>query len=80
MDTAGTMAILPPNTPLLAKTPRAAEIFDVTPRQLYKLRRYYPELAQCTVKVGRDVYYDVPKCYAWFGEFLGANIDIEEGQ
>ena len=28
MDTDGTRAIIPPNVPLMAKTPRAAEIFD----------------------------------------------------
>ncbi len=80
MDIDGTRAILPPNTPLMAKTPRAAEIFDIPPRQLYKLRRYYPELAQCTVKVGRDIYYDVPKCYQWFGEFLGETLETGEGE
>lgn len=63
-----------PGAPLLAKTPRAAALFDVTPRQLYNLRRDYPALAALTLKIGRDVYYDVPKCYAWFGEYLGDQI------
>lgn len=75
MDSAGTMAILPPNTPLLAKTPRAAEIFDVTPRQLYNLRKTRPDFKLLTVRVGRDIYYDVPKCYAWFGNLLGTDIE-----
>lgn len=78
MDTAGTMAILPPNTPLLAKTARAVEIFDIPRNQLLKLRRMYPDFP--AVKVGRDVYYDIPRCYAWFGEYLGATIETGEGQ
>lgn len=73
MDAAGTMAILPPGTPLLAKTPRAAKIFDITERQLYELRRKYPDIP--TVKIGRDCYYDIPRCYEWFSQYLGADIE-----
>lgn len=77
MGTAGTLAVLPPGTPLMAKTPRAAELFDISPRQLRNLRLAHKDLNALTVKVGRDVYYDVPKCYAWFGEYLGASIDVD---
>lgn len=68
----------PPDTPLLAKTPKAAKIFDISPRKLYDLRIAHKELRELTVKIGHDVYYDVPKCYAWFGEHMGANIEVQE--
>ena len=60
--------------PLLAKTPKAAEIFDISPRTLFDLRRANPELNALTVRIGRDVYFDIPRCYEWFGQFLGGTI------
>lgn len=75
MDTAGTKSILPPGTPLLAKTPRAAKLFDISERQLRYLRTSHKDLDALTVKVGRDRLWDVPKCYAWFGEYLGTSIE-----
>ena len=63
---AGNMALLPPGTPLLAKTPRAAALFDFSERQLYDFRKRYPVFP--ANKIGRDVYFDVPRCYAWFDE------------
>ena len=71
MDADRTMAHLPPGTPLLAKTPRAAEIFDISERQLYELRRAYPDFP--SFKMGRDVYFDVPRCYAWFVANMGGD-------
>lgn len=71
-------AQMPPGTPLLAKTSRAAEVFDISPRQLFNLRRYYPELAARTLKIGRDVYYDIPGCYEWFRSFLGMKMETED--
>lgn len=75
MDTDGTRAIIPPNVPLMAKTPRAAEIFDIPRGQLLKLRKRYPDFP--AVKIGRDTYYDIPRCYAWFGQYLGSEIETE---
>ena len=69
MGTANQMGTLPPGTPLLAKTPRAVVIFDMSARQLYEYRRLYPDFP--AFKIGRDVYFDVPRCYAWFGANMG---------
>lgn len=57
---------LSPEMPLLAKSPRAAQIFDISERKLYDLRKAYPDMP--IVKIGRDLYYDVPRCYEWFGK------------
>lgn len=76
MDTAGTRAILPPGTPLLAKTAQAAKLFDLSVTALYRLRVSHPDFKALTIKTGREVLYDVPRCYAWFAQYLGADIDI----
>lgn len=68
---------LPEGTPLMAKTPRAAKLFDISERQLRYLRVRYKDLDALTVKVGRDRLWDVPKCYAWFAEYLGGSIETE---
>lgn len=73
MDSAGTMAALPPGTPLLAKTRKAAQIFDMSAATLYRLRQRYPDFAALTVRTGKDVLYDVPRCYAWFARYLGTD-------
>jgi len=65
----GIIASLPRGTPLLAKTPRAAEIFDISERQLFEFRRLYPDFP--SFKMGRDVYFDVPRCYEWFRSNMG---------
>ena len=70
-----TAPALPPGTPLLAKTPRTAELFGISERQLYNLRQRHADLAALTLKIGRDVYFDVPRVYAWFGRHLGEGMD-----
>ena len=70
-------ATLPQGTPLMAKTPKAAEIFDISPRQLRNLRSAHKEVAALTVRVGRDMYYDVPAMYEWFRESLGGEIEAK---
>ena len=77
MDSAGTRAILPPGTPLLAKTRQAVKIFDISAATLYRLRMRYPDFAALTVRTGKDVLYDVLRCYEWFGQWLGAEIEAE---
>ena len=74
MNTADALAVSTQGAPLLAKTPRAAEIFDISPRTLFDLRRTNPELNALTIRIGRDVYFDIPRCYEWFGQFLGGGI------
>ena len=68
-------ATLPQGTPLLAKTPRAAEIFDVSPRQLRNLRLTHKALNALTMKIGRDVYFDVPAVYEWFSQYRGGEVE-----
>lgn len=66
---------LPTGTPLLAKTERAAEIFGVSAKTLYRMRVHYPDFDKLTIKTGREVLFDVPRCYEWFGRYLGGQIE-----
>lgn len=68
---------LPPGTPLMAKTRQEVKIFDMSAATLYRLRQRYPDFAALTVRTGKDVLYDVPRCYEWFGQWLGAEIAVE---
>jgi hypothetical protein len=77
VDTAGTWAILPPGTPLMAKTRQAVKLFDLSAATLYRLRARYPDFRALTIKSGKDVLYDVPRCYGWFAQYLGADLDID---
>lgn len=78
MEKAEMAMMLPPGTPLLAKTGQASKLFDMSPATLYRLRQRYPDFRALTVKTGKDVLYDVPRCYEWFGQFSGAELDIAE--
>jgi len=69
---------LPRGTPLMASTGQAAEIFGVSPGTLYRLRKRYPDFRGLTIKTGREVLYDVPRCYEWFRGFGGGELDIAE--
>lgn len=75
MNSIAVKAVLSVDIPLLAKGPRAAQIFDISERKLYALRRAYPDIP--TVKIGRDWYYDVPRCYEWFNRMQ--EINLREG-
>lgn len=55
---------LSPEMPLLAKSPMAAKIFSISERKLFDIRKSYPDFP--VVKIGRDIYFDVPRCYEWF--------------
>ena len=66
--------MMPPGTPLLAKTERAAEIFGVSEKTLYRMRVHYPDFDKLTIKTGREVLFDVPRCYQWFAQYLGESI------
>lgn len=69
-------ASLPPGTPLLARTEKAAELFGVSGKTLYRMRVIYPDFGALTVKTGREVLYDIPRCYEWFSRWLGETIEI----
>ena len=74
----GTTAFLPPGTPLLAKAGQASEILGLSAKSLYRLRLTHPDFRALTIKTGREVLYDIPRCYAWFGLHLGAELEISE--
>jgi hypothetical protein len=61
----------------LATTSIAAKIFGMSPATLYRLRVRYPDFRALTIKTGRTMLYDVPRCYEWFSMFLGGELDIE---
>ena len=69
---------LPRGTPLMASTGQASEIFGVSKGSLYRLRKRYPDFRALTIKTGREVLFDVPRCYEWFRQFGGAELDIAE--
>ena len=66
---------LPPNTPLFASTKDAARLFSVGRTTLYKLRRDHPDFRELTIQSGREVLYDVPRCYQWFQQRCGSELD-----
>lgn len=74
MDSAGTMTILPPGTPLFADIDRAAELFGESPTTLRQLIRRHEDFP--AGKFGRNnnkLLFDVPRCYAWFARYLGTD-------
>ena len=66
---------LPPGTPLMAKTSEATKLFGIGRTTLYKMRRDYPDFNALTVKANKDVLYDVPRCYQWFQDRCGGELD-----
>lgn len=74
MDSAGTLAILPPGTPLIVGIDKAAEMFSVsatTLRKLYAMHDDFP-----AGKLGENnstLLFDVMRCYRWFARYLGTD-------
>lgn len=74
MDSAGTLAILPPGTPLIVGIDKATELFSVseaTLRKLYAMHDDFP-----AGKIGKNsstLLFDVMRCYAWFARYLGTD-------
>lgn len=64
-------------TPLLARTADATKIFGLSVSTLQRLRVQYPDFRALTIKTGREVLYDVPKCYKWFGTWEGSELSIQ---
>ena len=63
------------DVPLMAKTPDAVKLFGLGRTRLYELRRDHPDFRELTVKTGRDVLFDVPRCYEWFQRHGGGEIE-----
>jgi len=66
---------LPPNTPLFASTQEVSRLFGIGRTKLFELRRDHPELKAMTLKTGKQVLYDVPKCYEWFQDHCGGELE-----
>lgn len=66
---------LPPNTPLFATTKEASRLFGLGRTRLYELRRDHPEFKAMTVKTGREVLFDVPRCYEWLQYYCGGELE-----
>lgn len=74
METAGTLAILPPGTPLLVDINGAAELFGVSVRMLRILRAEHEDFPAGQLHGGTsNILFDVPRCYAWFARHLGTD-------
>ena len=74
MDSAGTLAILPPGTPLIVGIDKASEIFDVSKSTLQKLYALHDDFP--AGKLGENnskLMFDVMRCYAWFARDLGTD-------
>ena len=68
---------LPAGTPLLARSEQAAQIFGMSISTLYRLRQRYADFGALTIKTGREVLYDVPRCYDWLSTWLGNELRAE---
>ena len=67
--------ILPPDMPLMAKTADAVKLFGMSRTTLYRLRRDHKDFREMTIKTGRDTLFDIPRCYAWFQQYGGGELD-----
>ena len=70
-----TTIILPPDMPLFATTSEAARLFGIGRTRLYELRRDHEDFRQLTIRTGRETLFDVPRCYQWFQERCGGELD-----
>ena len=66
---------LPPGTPLMAKTSEAAKLFGIGRTRLYELRRDHEDFRQLTIRTGRETLFDVPRCYQWFQDRCGGELE-----
>lgn len=74
MDSAGTLAILPPGTPLIVGIDKASEIFDVSPKVLTKLYALHDDFPAGKLAEGNSrLLFDVARCYGWFARYLGTD-------
>lgn len=71
----GTTIVFPCDAPLFASTKEAARLFGIGRTRLYELRRDHPELQAMTITTGKQVLYDVPRCYKWFQDRCGGELD-----
>lgn len=73
MDKANNLSNL--TVPLFASTQEMSKLFGIKRTRLYELRRDHPELKAMTIKTGREVLFDVPRCYQWFQDHCGGELE-----
>ena len=61
--------------PLFASTKEVSRLFGIGRTKLFELRRDHPELKAMTLKTGKQVLYDVPRCYRWFQDHCGGELE-----
>ena len=61
--------------PLFASTQEVSRLFGLGRTKLFELRRDHPELKAMTLKTGKQVLYDVPRCYQWFQDHCGGELE-----
>ena len=61
--------------PLFASTQEVSRMFGIGRTKLFELRRDHPELKAMTLKTGKQVLYDVPRCYRWFQDHCGGELE-----
>ena len=61
--------------PLFASTQEVSRMFGIGRTKLFELRRDHPELKAMTLKTGKQVLYDVPRCYQWFQDHCGGELE-----
>ena len=61
--------------PLFASTQEVSRLFGIGRTKLFELRRDHPELKAMTLKTGKQVLYDVPRCYQWFQDHCGGELE-----
>ena len=61
--------------PLFASTQEVSRLFGIGRTKLFELRRDHPELKAMTLKTGKQVLYDVPRCYRWFQDHCGGELE-----
>jgi hypothetical protein len=61
--------------PLFATTKDAARLFGIGRTRLYELRRDHEDFRALTIKTGRDVLFDIMRCYQWFREHCGGELE-----
>lgn len=60
--------------PLFADTTQAVKLFGMCKQTLVRLRREYPDFPARQMNSDGKVYYDVPRCYAWFARHIGTDV------
>lgn len=70
----GTTNSFPP-VPLFVTTRDAVRLFSIGRTRLYELRKDHEDFRALTIKTGRDVLFDTMRCYQWFKDHCGGELE-----